>query len=161
MATTCFVCLGKSRDKVCDICECYAHPKCWGEYLQHSTEVETYIFPNHVIVSTPLSVPCPQCRGEISNVKPITRSDTRLARCAAITTAYKNILFKMEMSDDRDERENLLSSVFDVLVNNSFLFKDDNDFRKMVQSKLKALYDEGWESANLYHRSLFGRQLLG
>jgi len=161
MATNCFVCLTKTRNKICASCECYAHPKCFGEYLQHFTEVETYIFPDHVILNTPLTVPCPQCRGDIPNIKPITRADTRLARSAAITTGYKNILFKLEMSEDRAERHRLLSMVFDVLVKNRFLFKNEESFCRMVRSKLCNLYAAGWEPANLYHHSLFGRQAVG
>jgi len=32
MPETCFVCLQNCSRKVCFVCSCYAHPKCWQEY---------------------------------------------------------------------------------------------------------------------------------
>ena len=160
MTTNCFVCLSKARNKVCTNCECYAHPGCFGEYLKHSTEVETYIFQDHVIVTTPLSAACPLCRGRITTVKPTTRSDTHFARCVTVVNTYKNLLFKLELLDDDEERDNLLSSVFDFLAENRALFKSSVDFSRMVRTKLQQLYyEENWEPANLHHRTLFGVQL--
>jgi hypothetical protein len=36
---TCFICLGSTKNKVCFKCNCFAHAKCWHEYLSKSKNI--------------------------------------------------------------------------------------------------------------------------
>lgn len=160
MSHDCFVCLNKAKNKVCSSCECYAHPGCWGEYLKRSTDVYTYVYPERVIVSTPFYARCPQCRGDIGNVKPTTRKDTQFARRTSLITQFRNQLFAIEMAGSNEEKTILFSDIFDIVVQNKTLLKDEDRFNKMLKNKLKFLYEnDGWQPANLYHHSIFGDQI--
>ena len=80
MHRDCFVCLNTTNNKVCTICQCYAHYHCWGKYLKNYTNVITYIYEEEILITVPLYAKCPQCSGDIANVKSVTRSDTRFGR---------------------------------------------------------------------------------
>jgi hypothetical protein len=147
MSHDCFVCLNKAKDKICSTCECYAHPGCWGEYLKNSTDVFTYIYPGRIIVSTPFYAKCPQCRGDIGNVKPITRSDTHFARRVSLITQFRNMLFSIEMSQNNEEKEAIFSDIFETIITNKDLIKNEEKFNIMLRKKLKFLYEyDGWET---------------
>ena len=41
---SCFVCLENTKNKVCDRCNCFAHPKCWKEYILNQTLISINLF---------------------------------------------------------------------------------------------------------------------
>lgn len=160
--STCFVCLNKARRKVCPMCECYAHNKCWGEYLQNTTKARTAIVPGKVIVFTPWSAPCPQCRGRIMAVKPVTRSDTSLGRRVAMAIDYSSFLSALDDVRSEEERFALYTDVLDMLTANKTAVRQNNVLTSILKSRLRSLYvDEGWLAANLYYHQLFGTQIAG
>jgi len=125
--------------------------------LQNFTEVVTYVYIDKIVVKVPYSTPCPQCRGEILNVKPITRSDTRLGRFIAIIIDYQNMV---RLDYPVEEITGILDIVFKNLIKNKSLIKHNNIFLKKIQNTLTNLYFiENWQPANLYHQRLFGKQL--
>ena len=100
----CFVCLEKASRKVCPKCKCYAHNKCWGEYLKNSTKTHTALLNSDtVVVFSPWSAKCPQCRGSIMNTKPITRSDTHMGRSIAMVIDYTSYLTELEKVKSLEE----------------------------------------------------------
>ena len=74
----CFVCLDYTCNKVCGTCECYAHPKCWGQYIKNNIELSTYIFNNFYEVISKIN--CPICKTINNNSRRLTRNDTILSR---------------------------------------------------------------------------------
>lgn len=159
--SSCFVCLDKSCTKICPTCECYAHAKCWGEYLKSSTKVRTYFLPGRIIVSTPYATRCPQCRGRILNVKPVTRSDTDLGRRVAVVVDYAGLLSAFEEAETKEEEIFFLTTAFDMLIANKAIVCRNDLFMNMLKARLRSLYEEnGWIAANLYHRQFFGTQLV-
>ena len=89
LSRDCFVCLSKSTNKICTTCKCYAHSKCWGEYLQNTTCVVTSVYEDSIEIYTPYNSKCPHCRSNIKNVKPTTRSDTDYPRMCLFIMTYK------------------------------------------------------------------------
>lgn len=160
MSHNCFVCLNTAKNKICNTCECYAHPACWGEYLKNSTDVLTYIYPSRVVVSTPFYARCPQCRGDIGNVKPTTRADTKFARRASLVTEFRNMIFDVEMVLTVEDRSAIFTKIFEIVVRNKELLKGERKFSEMLKRKLEYLYkNDEWQNANLYHQQIFGMQI--
>ena len=156
----CFVCLNECRRKVCPRCECYAHSKCWGQYLKSSTGPRTEIAPDRVVIYTPWSAACPQCRGRIMNVKPTTRSDTIIGRKIATIIDYTSFLTALDYEMDRDERYELYTTVLDAMITNKTVVRKNKVLSSMLKSRLRNLYTEdGWLAANIYHHNLFGVQI--
>lgn len=161
MSDYCFVCLNKSRNKICSTCKCYAHPSCWGNYLKNSTDVFTFVYHGSVIISTPFYTQCPQCRSNIGSVKSITRSDTYLARKLSLFTHIRNKLFAVDLTESKEEKETILNDIFDKILRNKVILKDEKIFNNMISTKLIDLYEkEGWKPANMYYNQIFGKQLL-
>lgn len=159
--SNCFVCLNKCKNKICPTCQCFAHPKCWGEYLQHSTDVVTYIYPTHIIISTPFNTVCPQCKSKINTVKSTTRSETAYARKTAVISTYKNMLYYIDLVENQEERNELLKISWSFFQENKNLILADEELTKILQEKLAQLYTfYDWSSANLYYFNIFGKQLV-
>ena len=159
--SNCFVCLNKCKNKICPTCQCFAHPKCWGEYLQHSTDVITYIYPTHIIISTPFSTVCPQCKSNINTVKSTTRSETVFARKTAVISYYKNMLYHIDLATNHEERNSLLKVSWGFFQEQKNLILADKELTKILKEKLVQLYTfYDWDSANLYYFNIFGKQLV-
>lgn len=165
----CFVCLDNSKDKVCSRCECYAHPKCWGEYLRNIMEVITLVYPYHYVMLFQKNVTCPICTNPISNLKPTTRSDTQSGRLEFICVAVKTLLNDLKLTVDPNIRRLINKSLFDLLLSNKHMLTlpkvknmmSCNSLQMDIKNHLKYLYEsEDWDSANIYHMRLFGEQIV-
>ena len=157
----CFLCLNKCTNKICPTCQCFAHPKCWGEYLQHNTDIVTYIYPTYIIISTPFNTECPQCRGDINTVKSTTRSETAFARKTAVISHYKNMLYQIELATNLEERNKLLKDTCEYFQEQKNLIRADEELTKILQEKLVQLFiNYKWNDANIYYLNMFGQQLV-
>ena len=159
LSRDCFVCLSKSTNKICKTCKCYAHFKCWGEYLQNTTCVVTTVYDDSVEIYTPYNSKCPQCRSNIKNVKPTTRSDTDYPRMCLFIMTYKNLLILISETKSKTKKFILYKKLFDSIIDNSKLVKNDFLFKENISQNLRSLYEDGWKPANLYHRVIFGKQI--
>lgn len=159
MTHDCFVCMNKCKIRVCSKCECYAHPGCWGEYLKNSTNVYTYVYPTAVVVGTPFYTNCPQCRGKIGNVKPITRSDTQFARRTSLLNQLRDRLFSIEMACCDDDKTVLFKQLFNIILQHQNIIKKETHLLDVIVRKLKELYLGGWINANIYYYQLFGTRI--
>jgi hypothetical protein len=160
MSNNCFVCLNKTKNKVCMTCKCYAHPGCWGEYLKNTTHVFTLMYPDRVVMSTPLYAKCPQCRGSIGTVKSITRSDTNFTRRASLIESCMNFINCIEMAELTDDKISFYRNLFNLFIDNKSILNKEVDFIQVLKSKLYELYYiSKWEPANMYYYTLFGNQL--
>ena len=156
---TCFVCLNScsNRNRFCPRCLCYAHPKCWGEYLQHTTYTETVLDTDSISTIQPLNAQCPQCKQDIPGVKPITRQDTEIARFYILKNAA--VFFSYALNDC-DISASVVGPEFAKLFKeNRSLISDDKEILLELHKFYKKLHEKGWEDANLHHYSFFGTQL--
>lgn len=159
MTNTCFLCLENTRNKVCVTCNCYAHPSCWGKYLQDQMNITTLVYPNHCAILSPLSVKCPICRERIKNIKSITRSDTKLSRKFAIYIKISQTIAMTRSIEDVNKKRKLVSELFNILIDNRSIVLENKNLSSDIQDKLSELYKNGWESANLFHLQMFGEQI--
>ena len=156
---SCFLCLEKCKQKICPNCECYCHSKCYGRYLHAKTHIYTIVLhDNKIRLSTPYSVMCPQCRKQIYNVKPITRSNTKLGRKMLIIKTIKNTFSNVSLNTHSKQE---IVSKFRYLCSKILLLKEiifeDLRFVKIISEKLTELYyDFDWKCANIYHILLYG-----
>lgn len=155
----CFVCLTPSKNKVCSTCECYACPGCWGKYLQHTTNVLTFIYPTHCSVFTPMSCKCPICKKPITNMKPLTRSDTFDGRVNTLFISTRNLLFSIDSEQDLTKKKEIARALFNMIIDNKILLQKRRGLQHALKNKLKNLYELGWSDANIYHLRIFGEQI--
>ena len=161
MPGNCFVCLKSSRRKVCLTCECYAHDKCWGEYLQNSTETVTLVEDGAVGVYAPYTSQCPCCRGDISDVKPVTRSDTELGRDITVLIGYISFVSVADEMGDPQQKFSYCKRMFNFFVKHyKTLIRKNPTIRDIFSERLQILFSNGWDLANIYHHQLFGEQLI-
>ena len=159
---TCFVCLNPARRKVCTTCKCYAHNKCWGQYLQSVTNIRTVVDQGRILIVSPYSIRCPQCRGRLSEVRAITRSDTNLGRNVALSMNYAIFLTALDLAENDEEKHILYKEMLEIMTANKLCVRNSDQLTSLLKSKLKILYiDDDWEPANLYHHLLFGTQIAG
>jgi hypothetical protein len=159
MSEKCFLCLSNTSNKICTKCKCYSHPRCWGKYLQNTTSVTTIIYPNHCSIMTPYSIKCPCCRSEISNVKSLTRSDTKLGRKQFFLMNVRNMLFYMDTIEDFNEKLKVAKDIFNMILDNKQMIKDIG-LTNFIKDRLKFLYTEGWDLSNIFYLRIFGEQLV-
>ena len=160
MYSDCFVCLNSTKNKVCTTCECYAHYHCWGKYLKNYTNVITYIYEQQILITVPLYAKCPQCSGNIANVKVVTRSDTRFGRRNFLRIRCQNMFAYADSTGDLVKRSAIFRNIFETISHNKNLLRGGGEFRKMIRIKLISLHNSGdWESANFYHLKIFGKQI--
>lgn len=156
----CFICLDKANTKICPRCNCYAHSKCWGQYLENTTKVRTVLAPDEVLILIPWSASCPQCRGRIMNVKPVTRSDTHLGRKLLLAIDYSSFLSALDEAETQEERTMLYTKILNSLVAHKTDVRGNNVLTSLLKSRLSVLYlEENWMPANMYHYELFGTQI--
>ena len=156
------MCLEKCSNRICPTCRCYAHKKCWGKYLQNSTGTHTEVDVDTVIVFTPWNARCPQCRGRINNVKPVTRSDTHLGRTLSIIINYCSFLSMIEEEeyDSREEKFALYSKLLNIMLEHKAIIRANDALSTIWKNKLYRLYtEENWTAANIYHYDLFKEQI--
>ena len=157
--SNCFVCLNPARRKICPKCECYAHNRCWGKYLQSVNSTYTDLIDGEVVVITPWALPCPQCRQHVLEVKPITRSDTDFARNIVMARGYASFLSALERVESDDEKYTLYVQVLEMLAINMTVVRKNSSITTLLKDRLRLLYADGWSAANLYYHRFFGRQI--
>jgi hypothetical protein len=156
--STCFICLNSCAKRVCPRCQCYAHPTCWGQYLQSTTSAETLITETNVSTIQPLYATCPQCKQNIPGIKPLTRKDTQIARYYAFKT---QVIFFAKALDEWEISPNIVGPEFTKLFKeHRGLVLDEKELCLDFHYLLLELYEMGWKEANIHHHSFFGTQLF-
>ena len=160
--SNCFVCLNRTQNKVCPTCSCYAHPSCWGHYLRSmcGVSIPIHIEPGFMVMEVPYSVSCPQCRTTILNVKPLTRSDTEQARYELLVTNMDSMIDQFDLSTNDQDRDDMLRDIFDTALRNKRFILQEPRLLRVINDKLKQLYDYGWYPSNLYYYYLNSKQIL-
>ena len=158
--SNCFVCLNPARRKICPKCECYAHNKCWGKYLQNVDSTRTLLIDGEIVVISPLASPCPQCRQRVLEVKPVTRADTDLARNISMAIDYAFFLSALDNVENDEEKYKLHVSLLEMLATNMTVVRKNRSITTLLKDRLCRLYDDGWSAANLYHHRFFGKQIV-
>ena len=156
----CFICLKKSTHRVCPTCTCTAHPICWGKYTKNSENMKTIICTDRVVISSPITIKCPQCRANISLNKRLIRSDTQLAR--EVVMAYDFNYFEVAINEatDKNEIHSLYKLHSETLRENKVLIRNTENLDHYTKNYLKTAYKNGWKEANLVYMEIFGKQLV-
>ena len=158
--TNCIICLEKTKNRICHSCKCYAHPKCYGKYLQKTTKIKIVLHKYKVRMYTPMGILCPQCRGVIFNVKRVTRSDTYFCRAAGMIKEFQYFLEISEQTSTKKDKELIASIIFSNILRHKFLLQENSKFFSIFRRKLEKLYKENkWKPANIYYYQLFGKQI--
>jgi len=157
--SSCFICLEPCSSRVCVVCECFAHPKCWGKFIHHSTDVFAYITSEAFLIFTPYNVACPICKSDIMSVKPTTRRDTYGLREFHMVCFHDNLLDAMDAVDCDEDKLKLCTALFRFMVDNKALARTSKIVSAAAKATLEELHGGGWDAANVYHYQLFGTQL--
>lgn len=135
----CFVCLEKCNNRICNTCNCYAHHSCWGKYIKHKTINYLTISEEIIGICTPLYIDCPQCRQNINKLKPVTRSDTYIARYVIFIETFNNFLFDIHFMETKKERKDLFKNASKIITQNKNLFTKDRELKQMVKKEMQKL----------------------
>jgi len=166
MPETCFICLQSCSRKVCFVCSCYAHPKCWKEY---QSKLSSKI--------------CPVCKTD-NIVKPYnTRSKSTFYKTEIVTALIKELGIQL---DPRkyviDKIQELISDVKHISSHNKNLkiekiekimywvlagskYDDStnllvyDNFVNVVSTRLISFKESGWSNAEKWHNLLLGRTI--
>ena len=159
MSENCFLCLNKTSNKICQTCNCSAHPACWSKYLKTTTENFIVIQPDGIAMLVKYQQPCPICKSPITQLPATTRSKTKGFRkeMCVLETLAALLLAENTTPVEKGDRFN------DVLVklkNMKSFIKEDPQISRVVQKELARLYYlENWSGANHCHMSIYGRQI--
>jgi hypothetical protein len=85
------------------------------------------------------SVPCPQCRSAIINLKPVTRSDTYMARHMIFCSIMENFMIAITNEENKREQMKLFKLINIVIKNNRQLLLKDSVLKKNVKKELKKI----------------------
>lgn len=133
----CFLCLNKCKNRICGTCHCYGHLRCYGEYLKHKTCTYLYMLENDAYFACDYSVPCPQCRSAIINLKPVTRSDTYIVRHIIFCSTMENFMIAITNEENKREQMKLFKLINNTIKNNRQLLFKDTVLKKNVKKQLK------------------------
>lgn len=154
----CFVCLDKTKNKVCLSCECYAHPKCFGKYVRSISHITVFHIGNFIALSAPLFSECPQCRRNTGTVKPLTRSDTKPGRVYTFNETIKDFVNIIKHSTTILEKEIYIQELLKYIYNNKNLLTKSH--KKILRKCIKNFYyRNGWKKASMYYRLIFNKHI--
>jgi hypothetical protein len=157
MSESCVICLGKTGHRICTICRCNAHKRCWNQYTQQISVNSTYLTSNYIVLHRQKIFKCPQCRSPIQNIRPLTRSITKSARANHASRIIKPILINLLNCKNRDVKHLLLDTI------SRYIYRLRTSMAPEILHKyrdhLKTFYKSGWSSANIHHYNLYGTQI--
>lgn len=136
MNNICTICLDNCRNKVCNTCNCYAHYRCWGKYLQNKTINYAAIVEDDIFMCTPVSIECPQCRQTIINLKPVTRSDTYAIRYLSFIINLNFCLDTIYIVEDKNDKKDMFKTAIKIIKYNKNLLSKDYAFKKIVKKEM-------------------------
>lgn len=171
---TCFICLEECTIKVCNVCTCHAHTKCWKDYLneymiaQDKTCDNLFCFGCRECLATvedyelPYTVKCPVCKtSDATNIR-ITRSmiPEKVKREYYIVK-IKRLLRKAEMSIGMMQKIRICKKIFkEVEESKDILLYKHAKFENIVKERLNDFYyNEDWEEAKFIYRRLFNSEI--
>lgn len=162
MSDNCFICLDNTNNKVCDRCNCYAHPKCWKQYIINNTTITANFnegeYDNHYYEESLL---CPICKKDRTTFTRLTRSKTFGLRFLKFSL---DILSRFIDIDDLEnlsiEEEDSIYKVLNIISKNKHLITVDPVYNNTIKVMLTDLYENNYKMANLYHYDIFGKQII-
>jgi hypothetical protein len=158
----CFICLDESNNRICNECKCFAHPRCFAEYLNKNLRLDSLIeeFVDVTTFSIFTYIGCPICKKEIvKHNKRITRRDTydhRFNYVVYMLNYYLTIINTDET--DLNMIHDLMDDMFKVVVKYKSTILKNDKFNKLIKNKLEKM-KEDWPKANLYHYEIYGTQI--
>jgi hypothetical protein len=153
----CFVCLENTKNKVCHICNCYAHPKCFGKYINKNLIIEiitSRLRDNKYFIDA--HVHCPICKTISNNNRRITRDATAHGRLIIL---FHDIGAWLDLVNENN-KDNIYEEVYKTILNHKELIYKDKDLYLLVKDRLKEqYYEDNWKNANMYYYQLYGEQI--
>ena len=159
----CFICLDNCNKRICSECKCFAHDKCFAEYINKNMNIQSLIKHTDEMIELNIFffISCPVCKKEIENHnKRITRSDTHKFRYnfAVYMLNYYLFLINNDTSNDIYAIQNLLEKIMKIVVKFKSILLKNERFSKFIKNKLKIM-NGIWPKANLYYYEIYGTQL--
>ena len=159
----CFICLDACDKRICKECKCFAHDKCFTNYINKNLTLESFIKHTNEMFELKIFsfVSCPVCKKELESInKRITRSDTynyRFEYVLYMLYHYLSII-NNDTTNDINIIYDLLDKLLKIIVKfKSTLLKNDK-FNKVIKNKLKTM-SKTWSKANLYNYELYETQI--
>lgn len=152
--SVCFVCLEKTKWKVCFTCSAVAHPSCWNEYTKK--------YDNCSVCRSKNIIRKPKTRAK----KPKTYSNDLIIKfkdmCRtreSVISRLKNNIREVYNVDDKDTKLKYVIEIMHILI----VVKDYNDSRNiLLNTKFKhtlmdwfSRNDIEWSEANEYKQIIF------
>lgn len=161
MQNNCFICLEDTENRICQKCQCYAHSKCFNEYLNKNMKIfgNIYHTPKYIDLEIETEFLCPICKFTLNNQKKITRNDTLNIRKNFVIYIINYYLSFID--DDIDNKKNFeyLGFICNFLIKHKDILKKIPNLKNLVYENLYELKDT-WNLSNFYALQLFGEQLV-
>ena len=154
----CFICLINTTERICDTCKCYAHKKCFYQYIKNNSRVFANITKIHNYLELDIGnkLDCPVCKNELNYVKRLTRNDTYMFRIECIIYVLNHYLKQINDVEDMNTMENILENICKIIIEHKTTIKGDKRILPIIKKLLKVSM---CPSANLYHFEIFGEQI--
>ena len=139
---SCFICLESCNNSICTTCSCVAHNKCWSNYLID-------------LKNKKMPLACPICKQKIKVYS--TRSITQSSRSKQLVSKIGSLINEIQVMKFSDKKMNKFKELFNKIYeykNTDINLMSNENFSKIVSSKLKEFSREGWEAADFYHKIL-------
>jgi len=122
---SCFICLEETSERVCNTCRCYAHKKCFYEYINKNFKIIGEIERNNSYIDLSIygEIFCPICKIKLKHNKPLTRNDTFYFRNKFLLYILDYYIFLLDMTEDIYTCQKYLDKICKILVKHKEIIK--------------------------------------
>lgn len=158
---SCFICLEETSERICNICKCYCHKKCFNEYINKNFKIiGEIVFSNYYIdLSIYGQLLCPICKINLKYNKILTRSNTFYFRNKFLLDVLEYYILLLDSEEDIYKCQKYLDKICKILVQNKDIIKKNKILAYMVEKNLSKLKDE-WKPSNIYYYQIFDKQII-
>ena len=159
---SCFICLDVCDKRICKVCKCFAHDKCFVNYINKNLSLEAFVKQTNELFELKIFsfVSCPICKKELIINKRTTRSVTYNIRFeyALYMLHYYLTRIDSDVATDIKIRHGLMDKLFKTVVKYKSTLLANDRLNKVIKNKLKTM-SEDWPKANLYYYDLYETQI--
>jgi hypothetical protein len=159
MENNCFICLEDTNNRICKICQCYAHKKCFNKYLNKNTKIIGNIYHTSTYIDLEIESEfiCPICKFSLNEHKKITRNDTLNIRKDFVIYILNYYLSFIDEDIDNKKNYKYFSIICKFLLNHKDILNKIPTLKNIIQEILYEAKDM-WSLSNFYSLQLFGEQ---
>lgn len=161
MEDNCFICLENTSNRICQKCQCYAHEKCFYEYLNKNTKIIGNIYHSDTYIDLEIETEfkCPICKISLNREKKVTRNDTLNIRKNFVIYILNYYLSLIDDDIENIKNFEYFGIICKFLLNHKDILNKIPALKNMIQENLYELR-ETWKLTNFYYLQLFGEQLI-